>query len=33
MTEPDGAMEAALVMGITPEGGPSGLLDWLWKSA
>lgn len=31
MTEPDGAMEAALVVGINPEGGSSGLLDWLWK--
>lgn len=33
MTEPDGAMEAALVVGINPEGGASGLLDWLWKRA
>ena len=33
MTEPDGAMEAALVVGISPEGGSSGLLDWLWKKA
>ncbi len=33
MTEPDGAMEAALVVGINPEGGSSGLLDWLWKRA
>lgn len=33
MTEPDGAMEAALVVGINPEGGSSGLLDWLWKKA
>ena len=31
MTEPDGAMEAALVVGIKPEGGSAGLLDWLWK--
>lgn len=31
MTEPDGAMEAALVVGINPEGGSAGLLDWLWK--
>lgn len=29
MTEPDGAMEAALVVGINPEGGSAGLLDWL----
>lgn len=33
MTEPDGAMEAALVVGVSPEGGASGLLDWLWKKA
>ena len=33
MTEPDGAMEAALVVGINPEGGSAGLLDWLWKKA
>lgn len=31
MTEPDGAMEAALVVGISPDGGSTGLLDWLWK--
>lgn len=31
MTEPDGIMEAALVVGITPDGGASGVLDWLWK--
>lgn len=31
MTEPDGAMEAALVVGISPEGGTKGLLDWLWQ--
>jgi protocatechuate 3,4-dioxygenase beta subunit len=31
MTEPDGAMEAALVVGINPAGGSAGLLDWLWK--
>lgn len=31
MTEPDGMMEAALVVGINPDGGTSGLLDWLWK--
>ena len=29
MTEPDGAMEAELVVGINPEGGSAGLLDWL----
>lgn len=33
MTEPDGHMEAALVVGISPEGGSAGLLDWLWKKA
>lgn len=33
LTEPDGAMEAALVVGINPDGGSSGLLDWLWKQA
>lgn len=33
MTEPDGVTEAALVVGITPDGGASGLLDWLWKKA
>ena len=33
MTAPDGAMEAALVIGISPEGGSSGLLDWLTKKA
>lgn len=31
MTEPDGAMEAALVVGINPEGAATGLLDWLWR--
>jgi protocatechuate 3,4-dioxygenase beta subunit len=31
MTEPDGAMEAALVVGISPDGASSGLFDWLWK--
>lgn len=31
MTEPDGAMETSLVVGISPEGGSAGLLDWLWK--
>lgn len=33
MTEPDGAMEAALVVGVAPEGQASGLLDWLWRKA
>lgn len=33
MTEPDGAMEAALVVGVAPEGQAGGLLDWLWKKA
>lgn len=33
MTEPDGAMEAALVVGINPEGDASGLMDRLWKRA
>lgn len=33
MTAPDGGMEAALVVGISPEGGSSGLLDWLLKKA
>jgi protocatechuate 3,4-dioxygenase beta subunit len=33
MTEPDGHMEAALVVGISPDGGSAGLLDWLWKRA
>ena len=33
MTEPDGVMEAALVVGISPAGESSGLLDWLWKKA
>lgn len=33
MTAPDGAMEAALVVGTSPEGGSAGLLDWLWKKA
>ncbi|MDZ4309718.1 MAG: intradiol ring-cleavage dioxygenase [Cypionkella sp.] len=33
MTEPDGAMEAALVVGISPDGDTSGLFDWLWKRA
>ena len=31
MTEPDGAMEAALVVGVNPEGSTTGLLDWLWR--
>lgn len=31
MTEPDGAMEAALVVGVAPDGRAGGLLDWLWK--
>lgn len=31
MTEPDGAMEAALVVGVNPDGSTTGLLDWLWK--
>lgn len=31
MTEPDGAMEAALVVGVAPEGRAGGLLDWLFK--
>ena len=31
MTEPDGAMEAAMVVGISPDGASSGLFDWLWK--
>ena len=31
MTEPDGAMDAALVVGISPQDGQTGLLDWLWK--
>lgn len=33
MTEPDGAMEAALVVGVAPEGRAGGLLDWLFKKA
>lgn len=33
MTEPDGVMEAALVVGINPQGRAGGLLDWLWKKA
>ena len=33
LTEPDGAMEAALVVGIAPDGQASGLLDWLWRKA
>lgn len=33
MTEPDGAMEAALVVGVAPDGSAGGLLDWLWKKA
>lgn len=33
MTAPDGVMEAALVVGISPDGGSAGLLDWLWKKA
>lgn len=31
MTEPDGAMEAGLVVGISPDGRSGGLLDWLWR--
>lgn len=31
MNEPDGAMEAALVVGISPDGRSSWLLDWLWR--
>jgi protocatechuate 3,4-dioxygenase beta subunit len=31
LTEPDGHMQADLVVGISPEGGSAGLLDWLWK--
>jgi protocatechuate 3,4-dioxygenase beta subunit len=33
MSEPDGHMEAALVVGISPDGEATGLLDWLWKKA
>lgn len=33
MTEPDGMMEAALVVGISPVEGSAGLLDWLWKKS
>lgn len=33
MTEPDGGMQAALVVGISPDGASSGLFDWLWKKA
>lgn len=33
MIEQDGAMEAALVVGISPDDGAAGLLDWLWKKA
>jgi protocatechuate 3,4-dioxygenase beta subunit len=33
MTEPDGAMEAALVVGVAPEGQTGGLLDWLRQKA
>lgn len=33
MTEPDGNMEAALVVGVSPDGGATGLLDWLLKKA
>lgn len=33
LTEPDGHMQADLVVGINPEGGSAGLLDWLWKKA
>jgi len=31
MTEADGAMEAALVVGIDTDGRAAGLLDWLWR--
>lgn len=31
MTAPDGAMDAALVVGISPDGQSSGLLDFLFK--
>lgn len=31
MTEADGAMEAALVIGIAADGRAAGLLDWLWR--
>jgi protocatechuate 3,4-dioxygenase beta subunit len=33
MTEPDGIMEAGLVVGISPEAGAGGLLDWLLKKS
>lgn len=33
MTEPDGAMEAALVVGVAAKGQTGGLLDWLRKKA
>lgn len=33
MTEPDGVMEAALVVGVAPEGRAGGLLDWLFRKA
>ncbi len=33
LTEPDGHMQADLVVGINPEGGSAGLLEWLWKKA
>lgn len=32
MTAPDGEMEAALVVGVDPNGQSGGLLDWLWKN-
>lgn len=31
LTAPDGVMDAALVVGVNPEAGSSGLLNWLWK--
>ncbi|OYU39575.1 MAG: protocatechuate dioxygenase [Pseudorhodobacter sp. PARRP1] len=33
MTAPDGVAEAALVAGVSPEAGASGLLDWLLNKA
>lgn len=33
LTEPDGHMQADLVVGINPEGGSAGLLERLWKKA
>ncbi|MFC3180888.1 intradiol ring-cleavage dioxygenase [Cypionkella sinensis] len=33
MTAPDGVAEAALVVGVSPEAGASGLLDWLLNKA